>query len=190
RLSLDICGDLRYRTGVPRPPDASAAERASQDADPHASFEGRLPSAREDTEPHRGHVPSETLPPPVLDPLRVGGRKGAHGVRGEGPAPRHDEGAWAAHGGRRVLPLEREGTRTPATLGRRPSPAAVLVLAGLAAAPHRRRLGEDAPPLVRLDDTVDRDHVGGLACVDLLRLAHVPDSVEGADHDALELLVD
>src|SRR5256886_14346831 len=31
-----------------------------------------------------------------------------HGFRGEGPAARHHEGARAAHGGRRVLPLERQ----------------------------------------------------------------------------------
>src|SRR5207249_4465947 len=87
------------------------------DADLPALFVGRLPSAREDTGSHRVHVPSETLPPPVLDPFRVGGRKGADGFRGEGPAPRHDEGARAAHGGRRVLPLEREERRTPAAVG-------------------------------------------------------------------------
>src|SRR6267378_4775234 len=54
----------------------------------------------------------------------------------------------------------------------------------------RPRSGEDAPPLVRFRDAVDRDHVGGLAHVRLLRFAHVPDPIEGPDHDALEFLVD
>src|SRR5713226_3163983 len=52
------------------------------------------------------------------------------------------------------------------------------------------RSGEDAPPLVRLGNPVDRDHVGGLAHVGLLCFAHLPDPVERAHHDALEFLVD
>src|SRR6267143_3564232 len=54
----------------------------------------------------------------------------------------------------------------------------------------RPRSGEDATPLVRFRDAVDRDHVGGMAHVRLLRLTHVPDPIEGPDHDALEFLVD
>src|SRR6266508_1088532 len=188
RFSLEVRRERRFGAGVLGPAVVPSAERLSQDADPHASVEGRLPSARGDAGPHRVHVPGETPPPSILDALRVGGRRGTHGVRREGAAPRRDEGARAVHGGRRVLPLERQRKRTPVAVGRRaPSDA---VPPDLTTGIRGGRLGEDAAPLVRFDDAGDRHDVCGLAHVDLLRLSHVPDPVEGAHHDAFELLID
>src|SRR2546427_9367222 len=118
---------------------------------------------------------------------------GADGLRRERSAPHHDGPPPAVPGRDRVHPMDDPRFRRPAFVGRRDGASRRDVdemKDRQAVGPAFVYLWENPTPLVRFDDAGDRHHVRGLSHVDLLRFPHVPDAVEGAQHDAFELLID